>query len=120
MKEQINRCEEKFLQGLRTSDIATLEELLHDDLIYNAATGDVMTKEMDIEGFKSANPTIERVDCIERQIQVFENTAIVSTVVYLKGVFGGNQVEAKSRFLRTWKKFDDGWKIIGVACFNLA
>jgi ketosteroid isomerase-like protein len=59
------------------------------------------------------------VDCVEREIQLFEDTAIVTTVIYLKASSGGRLIEGKTRFLRIWKKFNNGWKIIGVASVNL-
>lgn len=119
MKQEINQCEDNFLQALRTANLNLLEGFVHDKLIYNNAFGDVLTKEEDREGFKSANPKIEKVDCIEREIQVFDDTAIVTTVIYLKALFGENMVEGKTRFLRVWKKIDNNWKIIGAASINL-
>ena len=119
MKQEITVCEEKFLQALINSDLKALEGTLHDDVIYNHPSGEVWTKKMDVEAFKAANPVIERIDCIDRKIEVFGDTAIVSTVIYLKGVFGNHQIEGKSRFLRTWKKFEDGWKIIAAAQHQL-
>jgi ketosteroid isomerase-like protein len=115
MEQEITACEEKFLQALRSSDLKGLLEMLHDDLIYNHLSGEVWTKQMDLDSFKAANPVIERVDCIDRKIEVFGDTAIVSTAIYLKGIFGGHQIEGKTRFLRTWKRFEDGWKIIAAA-----
>lgn len=120
MKQEIAACEELFLQAFRNVDIDALENLIHDDMVYNDARGNVVTKEMDLGAFRSANPVIETLDCAERDIQLFGDTAIVSTAVYLKGLFMGHEIEGKSRFLRTWKKFDEGWKVIGVASINLA
>lgn len=119
MKQEIIQSEEKFLQGLRTSDLEILIDMIHDRLIYNHFSGKLMTKQMDIDDFKSSNPKIEKVECIEREVEMFDDTAIVSTVIYLKGVFGGHPVEGKSRFLRTWKKTDNGWKIIAASSINL-
>jgi len=121
MEQEIIKCEENFLHALKNSDAETLANTIHDDVIYNNATGEVLDKEMDVQGFKLANPVIESVECIERKVQLFGDTAIVSTVIYLKGLFMGNvQVDGKSRFLRTWKKFGNEWKIIGAASINLA
>lgn len=119
MEQEIIACEERFLQALANSDSKELEGTLHDDVIYNHPSGEVWTKKMDTDSFKAANPVIERVDCIDRKIEVFGDTAIVSTLIYLKGVFGGQQIEGKSRFLRTWRKFPDGWKIIAAASMNI-
>ncbi len=119
MIQEIIQCEEKFLEAFRNADIKVLEEMVHDKVVYNHLSGEVWTKEMDVNGFKSANPTVEKVDCLDRKIEIFDDTAIVSTAIYLKGIFGGHQVEGKSRFLRTWKKCPDGWKIIGAANINI-
>jgi len=120
MKQEIIQCEEKFLQSLKTSDIEALSNMIHDNLIYNNASGDILTKEMDIAGFKAANPKIEKIECIEQKIEVFGDIAIVSTVTYMKALFNGeHQVEGKTRFLRTWKKFGDEWKVIGASSINL-
>lgn len=119
MKQEINQYEERFLHAFRTSNVEIVDELLHDEMVYNNAAGEIVSKKADLEGFKSANPKIEIVDCLEREIQLFDETAVVSTVIYLKGVFGGNQIEGKIRFLRIWKRFQNNWKIIGVTSVNL-
>jgi hypothetical protein len=119
MKQEVNQHEEKFLQAFRTLNMEMLEELIHDELTYIDATGEVISKKADFERCKAANPKIEILDCIEREIQMFDDTAIVSTVIHLKGLFGEHQVEGKTRFLRIWKKFRNDWKIIGAASVNL-
>lgn len=120
MEQEIIQCEEKFLQALRALDINTIEGLIHDDLIYNAASGVVMTKQMDVDDFKSANPEIETLECVERKIQTFDDVAIVSVLLYMKATFmGTHKVDGKSRFLRTWKKINGEWKVIAAASINL-
>lgn len=119
MKQEIIQCEEKFAQAFITLDIEMLSDMIHDKLIYNHFSGKVMTKQMDIDAFKSSNPKIEKLECIEREVEMFDDTAIVSTATYLKGVFEGHPVEGKTRFLRTWKKTDNGWKIIAASSINL-
>jgi len=119
MIQEINQCEEAFLEAIRTLNIEVLEELIHDDLIYNNPSGDIMNKEMDLKFAKSGNIIVDSCSCLEREIKLFDNTAIVSTVIHLKASVMGNQVDGNTRFLRTWKKFEDGWKIIGAASIAL-
>ena len=92
---------------------------MHDKLIYNNAYGKLLNKEMDFEDFRSANPVIETVESLEQEIELFDDTAIVSTVVYLKGLFMNHEVEDKRRFLRVWKKFGESWKVIGAASVGI-
>ncbi len=120
MEQEIIRCEDDFLQAFRILDIEALENMIHDELIYNNPVGHVLTKEMDLDILRSGNITVESVDCIERKIQRFDDTAIVSTVIHLKGTMMKNPIDGKTRFLRTWKKFNDGWEIIAAASINLS
>lgn len=113
--EEIIEYEEKLLQAFRQSDIEVLENLIHDDLIFNSPLGQIVDKEMDISTFKSEKTFIDTMDCIEREIRLFDDVALVSTVIYLKGSFMDFRVDGKARFFRTWKKFGDGWKVIGGA-----
>lgn len=122
MEQEIVQCEEKFLQAIRTANVEEAASLLHDGLIYNTPTGQAISKEEDIQEFKSSSPKIEKMECVERKVQLFGDTAIVSTVIYMKATFmeGQHKIDGKARFFRTWKKFEDGWKVIGAASVNLA
>lgn len=119
MEQEITQCEEAFLQAMRTIDLEKMEELLHDDLIYNNFMGEVLDKEMDLAGAKSGNLVMDTVDCLDRKMQLFGDTAIVSTAIYMKGSFKEHPIDGKTRFLRTWKKLDGKWKIIGAASLAL-
>ncbi|HCO67983.1 MAG TPA: DUF4440 domain-containing protein, partial [Dysgonomonas sp.] len=48
MEQEITQCEETFLQAMRTIDLEKMEELLHDDLIYNNFMGEVLDKQADL------------------------------------------------------------------------
>lgn len=113
MKEIIDRCEEKLLNAFKSSDIFVIEKLIHTNLIFNGPDGKLVTKEMDLAACKSGNAAFPVMDCIEREIQIFEDTAIVSTIIHMEGHFMGNPIKSQARFLRVWKEFDEGWKVIG-------
>lgn len=115
MKEEIVKCEERILQAFRESDIKVLDELIHDDLIFNGPTGEVIDKEMDLSAYKSGDAIVEKMESLEREVQVFGDTAIVSTVISLKGSFMDNPIDGKARFIRVWKKSDNRWQVIGGA-----
>ena len=112
MAQEIIKCEESLLRAMKNSDVKVLDELIHNDLIFNIPTGDIVTKNMDLDTYKSET-VLENVDCLDRKVQIFENTAIVSTIIYMKGTYGGMNIDTKIRFFRTWKKFGEQWKIIG-------
>lgn len=113
MKHEIDQCEEKLLQAFRTSDIKALDELIHDNLIFNGPTGEIIDKEMDLDAYRSGHALVDTLDCIDRKTEIFDDTAVVSTVIYLKGSFMEHKIDGKARFLRIWKKSNGRWKVIG-------
>lgn len=113
MKQEIIECEEKLLQAFRDSDLAVMDQLIHDDLIFNGPTGELIDKEMDLSTYRSGNMIVEVMEAIDREIRTFTDTATVSTVIYLKGWFLKNPIDGKARFFRTWKNFSGQWKVIG-------
>lgn len=117
--EEIEKCEDNLLQAMRTSDIDMLNKLISDKLIFNIPNGDVISKEIDLESYRSGDMIIERIDCIDRQIQEFGDTAIVSTKVRMKGSFIQQPFDGEVRSLRTWKKILEKWMIIGGASINV-
>jgi hypothetical protein len=54
MRQEVNQCEEKFLQAFRTGNVNVVEELLHDEMVYNNAVGDVVSKKA--PDFDNASP----------------------------------------------------------------
>lgn len=115
IKEEIEACEVKLLKAMKDQDIAVMDELLHDDLIFNGPTGEFVTKEMDLAVYKSGNMLIEKNIASEQEIRTFGDTAIVTVTIDLKGQFMKQPISGKFRFVRTWKKIDDQWKMIGGA-----
>lgn len=51
-EEQIIDCENRLLEAIKLGNIKVLDELLHDDLVFNIPTGKTITKEMDIENYR--------------------------------------------------------------------
>lgn len=119
MKDEIIACEKRLMDAMKNSNMAVLDELLHDDLLFNAATGQVIDKRMDLAAYESGNMIIKDLAIIEQEIRIFENVAIVSVLLNLKGDFMGSTIEGKVRFFRTWKRINGDWKMIGGSSVNV-
>lgn len=110
--EQIIECEERLLEALKTGDIQALDELLHDNLIFNIPTGQTINKEMDIENYRSGIMTVYDISTSDRTIKTDENVATVVVTVYLKAKYADQIIEEKFRYLRVWKLINNTWKVI--------
>ena len=70
LDEQIISCENRLLDAMRNGEIDTLNELLHDDLIFNIPSGQTITKEMDLENYRSGMLVINHISVTDRLIKI--------------------------------------------------
>ncbi len=111
-EEQIIYCETKLIQALQHADIDALEELLHDNLVFNIPTGQTITKEIDIENYRSGIMTVDRIDESEQMISVIEDVCTVVVTIHLQAKYADQIIDGKYRYLRVWKRVSNGWKVI--------
>ena len=71
-EKQIIEYEDRILEALKNKNLEVLEELLHDDLMFNIPTGQTITKEMDIENYRSGVMNVEDITISDRTIKTYE------------------------------------------------
>ncbi|OJJ19536.1 hypothetical protein BKI52_22275 [marine bacterium AO1-C] len=111
--QQIEEQEAILLQAMQTSNVALLDKLIHPQLQFTIPTGQVVSKAMDLEGYRSGNMTIESMAPSEQQIQIIGESAVVTVKIDMKGVFLGQPFQGLFRFTRFWKLIDNQWQIVG-------
>ncbi len=117
--EQIIECENRLLEALKTGDIKVLEELLHDNLIFNIPNGHTITKSMDIENYQSGIMTVSEILATDQIIKSIDNISTVAVTLHLKAKYADQIVDGKFRYLRVWKSFDNSWKVIAGSGFQI-
>ena len=118
-RDSIIKMEDQLLEAIKTSDIDTLDKLLHDDLLFITPGGQVITKQMDLTSHRLGTMVIEELVLTIEQINLIENTAIVIVVYKTKGKMLGNPIQGRFRYLRNWSIFDGQWKVISGSCTQL-
>ena len=111
----IIEAEHKLLTAMKEGNISLLNEMLHEDLLFVIPTGQTVTKEMDLANLQSGNLKIEDISSSDQEISLIGDNAIVSVIIKLKGSYLNQPVDGTFKYIRTWKLFDDGWKVIGGA-----
>lgn len=117
--EQIIECEKRLLDAFLTNNIEVVEELLHDNLLFNIPTGQTVTKEMDIANLRSGIMKIEKMEASEQQISIIDNIATVAVTNHVKALYAGNLMDSKFRYLRVWKLVNNSWKEIAGSGFQI-
>lgn len=118
-KEEIEKLETKLLSALQNRDVKVMKKLLHDNLLFNLPSGQTVTKEIDLGNLQSGIITIKEIKAFDQIITTIDDTAIVTVTYNLKADLSGNSIDGNFRYLRVWKRFQDGWKVIAGSGTNI-
>ena len=118
-KTEITDLENKLVEAITNGDIDFLDQALHADLLFMVPNGTVITKEMDLASHKAREVIVEALVAKIEAISIIEETAVVSVVYDTKGTMLGNPIQGQFRYIRIWKQFSNGLKVIGGSCVQL-
>ncbi len=118
-RENVVEAENKLFSAQLVSNVEILDQLLHDDLLAVAPTGEIITKEMDLNSHKAKTMIIENASIEIDNIKIMDDTALSIVTMTAKGKMMGTPLEGRFRYFRVWKRFDDELKIIGASFMQL-
>ncbi len=119
-KRRIMKLEYQLIEAIKTSDIKFIENILHDDLLFLAPNGQVITKEMDLNSHKFRQMTVEQLVPKFEELILIGDTATSIVVYDTKGVMLGRPVSGQFRYIRTWKILNDRIKLLSGACLQIS
>ncbi len=112
-KNSILAQEEKLYSAIKDGNINLLDELLHQDLLFIVPSGEVITKKIDLDTYRDGKLKISELLPTAENLNIIDDVAVVTVIMEIKGEFAQAPFEAKYRYIRFWKQFDDGLKVIG-------
>lgn len=119
MSQEIIKLEEELRLAMLENDVAKLDELIDDSLVFTTPNGAVATKQMDLETHKSKIQKITEMLPSEQVIQFYEEFAIVSVKMNIVGTYGESDISGQYRYLRVWTKFNDDWRIVAGSAVQI-
>ncbi len=112
-KDDILNVENELYGAILNSDITKLDELLHADLLFIAPSGQVITKELDLQTYRDGALNVTELIPHVENIKIIDNLGVIALTLTLKGNYKGDVFSANYRYIRFWKMFDDGLKVVG-------
>lgn len=112
-KADILKQENRLHKAIEESNIEELDELLHDDLLFVTPSGEVITKAMDLQSYRSGDMKIHELIPNVENINLIDDLAVITLTMELKGSYNGEQFESKCRYIRFWKAFSSEIKVVG-------
>lgn len=118
-RKNVVEAENMLFSAQLVSNVEILDQLLHDDLLAVAPTGEIITKEMDLNSHKAKTMIIENASIEIDNIKIMDDIALSIVTMTAKGKMMGAPLEGRFRYFRVWKRFDDSLKIIGASFMQL-
>ncbi|MDM1296309.1 nuclear transport factor 2 family protein [Sphingobacterium sp. N143] len=118
-KETVAKAENELFLAQLASNVDALDQLLDDNLIAVGPTGQMLTKEMDLDTHRSKTMVIEDASTEIDDISIFEDTALSIVTMTAKGKVMGAPLEGRFRYFRVWKHVGGTLKVIGASFMQL-
>ena len=110
---KIQEFESRLRNAVIHSDIAELDKLLAEELIFTTHLGRLIRKSDDLAAHQSGLVKIDEWIPSDEHMIIVDGVAIVSVQMQISGVFNGAPSKGLFRFTRVWKESPDGtWKVV--------
>jgi hypothetical protein len=119
-KTQVIANEKNLLSAMKTNNVELLDQLLHDELLFNGPSGETVTKAMDLENYRSGNINLHTVEPSDLMLNIVGDDVVVAVTVEILGNYLGQEINGKFRYLRVWKLFENNWKVIAGSVVTLS
>ena len=116
IKEQVLKKESDLKNAMISGDVKSLDNLLHESLRFIIPDGTVITKEDDLENYRSGNMQVKEIFQRNMQIELTQNFAIVTVITELKASFLNRDISANYRYLRIWDIHSRDCKVLAGSC----
>ena len=111
-QDAIRKLEDRRYQAMCEGDIATLEKLLTDSLVYTHSYGGADSKASYLAGVRSKRWQYRKVERPVEDIQVFGDCALVTGHVRIDLIADGAPKMLESRFTNVWIRCSGAWQMV--------
>jgi ketosteroid isomerase-like protein len=112
VREQITDLEEQWRIATLNGDTAVMDKLLSDDYVGISWTGQVNTKQMQLDRTRSHALSITSLQLSDIKVKVVDSIAIVTSRAEVQGTTDGRTMDGSFRYTRVYQRLPSGaWKI---------
>ena len=105
-------CEAALRRAQLAGDVAELDRLLDDELVFTGPDGGLYSKADDLDAYRVGMVSITQLDASEERVQRFGDIAVVSVRMEMSGSFMGAPFSGPFRYTRIWCARPGGWRIV--------
>jgi ketosteroid isomerase-like protein len=108
---EIRSHEDRRFQAMVAADVAALEALLGDDLVYTHSSASLDTKASLIEGIRTGRFSYQKIERPREEIRVYGPSAVVTGQARIE-LGGASPRVLNLRYTDVWVKRERGWQMV--------
>jgi ketosteroid isomerase-like protein len=113
MDAEIEAVEAALRSAQLTADVAALDALIDDDLLFTGPNGELATKADDLAAHRSGLVRFTAHEPQElRMRQVGNDVVVVALRAHLTVVVAGQPISGTYRYTRVWARTNGRWRIV--------
>ena len=111
VEQAVLKLEQQWEDALLKSDVAALERIYDDSLIYTHSSGAVDNKSVYVGNIKSGATKYESMKRDDIKVSVYDDT-LVTCHWEVHVLNKGNKIDTNARYIHVYVKRKDGWKMV--------
>jgi ketosteroid isomerase-like protein len=119
-EQEIRDIERAFAQAMKQRDIAFLDRLLSDEVIFTNFQGNLTSKAQDLAPFESGDLAITTYEAEDLMIRSYGSTAIANLGLKIEGTFRNEAFSGRYRYTRIYLKQNEQWQVIAAHATEIA
>ncbi len=113
IQRQIGQLEDIWHDAILTGNGGAIGGLLAENYVGIGPDGNIMSRTEEIQARIDGEDRLSKLDVEERKVRVFGTTAVVTSRVWVEGVYSGQQLRGPYRYTRVWSLDHGGqWRIV--------
>ena len=102
----------KYQAAVKANDVAGMDAILADDFVLVIGNGKVFTKTDLLSAARAATTTYEHQEDTNQTVRIWGNTAVVTALLWEKGVDAGKAFDKRLWFSDTYVRTPAGWRYV--------
>lgn len=111
-EEELRQAEKDWAAAVQKNDLAELERVLGERLIYNHSTGVVEDKQQYLDRLRKGLQKYELIEQASMEVRAYGDTGVVSARVRMKGRSDQRLFDDRLIMLHVWVKRGGRWQLV--------
>jgi ketosteroid isomerase-like protein len=111
-EEELRQAETGWAAAVQKGDLAALQRILGDRLIYNHSTGVVEDKKEYLERLRKGAQKYELIEHASMNIRAYGDAGVVASRVRMKGVSNARLFDDQLLMMHVWVKQGGRWQLV--------